>query len=106
MLATPVVAAWNDRSAAFSIVAPNARPAVATVTWKLTVALAFGASVPPAAASRARAEARHHPAAGELAEIVTGRVAHRGSVDADAAGDEDGPRRAGRPQNVVAVAPS
>ena len=34
----------------FSMVAPGASPAVATVTWKLTVALAPGASVPPAAA--------------------------------------------------------
>ena len=55
--------------------------------------------------SRARAEARHHPAAGELAQIVTGRVAHRGSVDADAARDEDRPRR-DRSLNVVPVAPS
>ena len=50
MLGTPVVAALKARSAVFSMVAPSASPAVATVTWKLTVALAFGASVPPAAA--------------------------------------------------------
>ena len=48
VLATPVVAARNARSAVLSIVAPNASPAVATVTWKLTVALAPGASRPPA----------------------------------------------------------
>ena len=48
VLGTPVVAAGNATSPTFSIVAPDARPAVATVTWKLTVALAPGASVPPA----------------------------------------------------------
>ncbi len=60
VLGTPVVAAWKANSAVFSIVAPNASPDVATVTWKLTVALAFGASVPPVAGRRAGAEAHHH----------------------------------------------
>ncbi len=48
VLGTLVVAARNERSAVFSTVAPTSSPAVATVTRKLTVALAFGASVPPA----------------------------------------------------------
>ena len=107
VLGKPVVAARNERSATLSIVAPDAKPAVATVTWKLRVALPPGASVPPAVAF-ARAEPRHHLAAGDLAEVVTGRVGHRGSVQADAARDEHGPRRqevgergAGRPSCPV-----
>ena len=39
VLGTPV-AASNATSAVFSIVAPDASPAVSTVTWKLTLALA------------------------------------------------------------------
>ena len=77
VLGTLVVAARKASSAVFSIVAPNASPVVATVTWKLTVALAPGASVPPVVGRRARAEAHHHAAAGELAEIVSARVAQR-----------------------------
>ena len=71
---------------------PRSKPAVATLTWKLTVALAPGASRPPAPGGRARAEAHHHLAAGESAEVVPARVGHGGSVEADAAGDEGGPR--------------
>ena len=102
VLGTWVVAAWNAISAVFSMVAPEASPAVATVTWKLTVALALGA------ASRgtpvARAEAHHHPAAGELAQSSPA-ASSRGPVEADAARDE---RRSLRDQvlNVVPVAPS
>ena len=48
VLGTPVVAAWKASSAVFSIVSPTSKPVVATLTWKLTVALAPGASRPPA----------------------------------------------------------
>ena len=85
VLGTPVVAAWNARSAMFSIVAPDSSPAVATVTWKLTVALPRR--------RRERPEPHHHPAAGELAGVVAGRVGQRRPVQLDAPGDELGALR-------------
>ena len=105
VLGTPVVAALNARSAVFSMVAPSASPAVATVTWKLTVALAFGASVPPAtpvapvprrATTRPPANSpRSSPAASLTAAPLTRMLPGTNTVPAGRTSE-----------NVVPVAPS
>ena len=76
---------------------------MATVTWKLTVALAFSEQVSRAVTT--------HPPAGELAAVGIGRVAHRRPVDSTLPGTNTVPagievreRRAGRP--VVPVFPT